>query len=303
MRFDDAFNFLKTGIVSADIITTVSPRYAEEIKTPQYGEQLYYLLRFKNIIGILNGIDNKEWNPRTDSYIKPNNYSAEDLSNKSKVKEILQEEFKLPQNNSIPVFGMVTRLALQKGVVELCAPGSGCLYNICKNFNLQFIIVGSGEEWCENELLKLSEDLKNLKVRIGYNDRLAHLVEAGSDFFLMPSKYEPSGLNQMYSMRYGTLPIVRNTGGLADTVENYDEIKKTGTGFVFNDLTPEAIYSTVGWALYTWYNRKEDIILMQQAAMKKDFSWDRSTEKYRALYIKLLESRDSFVNIKSEKDL
>jgi starch synthase len=145
------------------------------------------------------------------------------------------------------------------------------------------VILGTGDRWCEDELRSLDERLSNLAVEIGFNNALAHLIEAGADFFVMPSAYEPCGLNQMYSLRYGTLPIVRRTGGLADTVENSDD-RGGGTGFIFNELTPRAIYDTVGWALWTWYNRPEHIDSMRQRAMAVRFPWRDAAERYTELY-------------------
>jgi starch synthase len=155
--------------------------------------------------------------------------------------------------------------------------------------NLHFVILGTGEAWCENEILSLDAKLSNLKAKIGYSEKLSHLIEAGSDFFLMPSRYEPSGLNQMYSLVYGTIPIVRNTGGLTDTVENYNQDNGSGTGFVFDDLTPQAIYNTVGWAIWAYYNRRQQIEDMRLRGMKKDFSWDKSAGKYSLLYEEALK--------------
>lgn len=289
LEFGGAFNFLKAGIVTADIITTVSPTYAKEIQTAVFGHNLDGLLRKRagDLYGILNGADYTNWNPETDKFIAPANYSAKNISEKQKAKKMLRERFGLPKTPNTPVFGMVTRLAPQKGVVELCYPNFGPLFSICRDMKLQFVIVGSGDKWCEDELEMLSGKLSNLKVWIGHNEELAHLVEAGSDFFLMPSRYEPCGLNQIYSLKYGTLPIVRNTGGLADTVENYNETKGTGTGFIFNDLTPDAIYNTVKWAIYAWENKKRDITKMKKQAMEKDFSWDGSAEEYKKLFTEL----------------
>jgi starch synthase len=152
------------------------------------------------------------------------------------------------------------------------------------DFAVQLVILGTGDAWCESELSTLASQLPNLKVVLGFDNRLAHLIEAGADFFLMPSRYEPCGLNQMYSLRYGTLPIVRRTGGLADTVESYDQESGTGTGFVFDLLTPRAIYDTVGWALWTWYNRPGNIEGMRQRAMSRRFSWGDSARHYAELY-------------------
>ena len=154
--------------------------------------------------------------------------------------------------------------------------------------DVQFAILGSGEKWCEDEINALQSKLPNLRAFIGYDEGLSHLIEAGSDFFLMPSRYEPCGLNQMYSMLYGTLPIVRRTGGLADTVEQYNEFSGDGTGFLFDSLTPGAIYDTVGWATYAYYNKKDHIKQMQVRGMTKDFSWDKSADGYLNVYSEAL---------------
>jgi starch synthase len=150
--------------------------------------------------------------------------------------------------------------------------------------NLQLVLIGTGESWCEHEIASLSSRLSNFKARIGYSEELSHLIEAGSDFFLMPSLYEPCGLNQMYSLAYGALPIVRHTGGLKDTVENYNQEEGTGTGFMFNDLNPSAIYNTVGWAVWAYYNRRSQIEAMRVRGMELDFSWEKSAQKYSKIY-------------------
>jgi len=163
---------------------------------------------------------------------------------------------------------------------------------MCTDINLQLIVLGAGDRWCEDELLALSRRLPNLRVYIGYDDALSHLIEAGSDFFLMPSRYEPCGLNQMYSLLYGTLPIVRNTGGLADTVENYDEQTGAGTGFVLNLLTPESIYNTVDWAVNAWFKHPDHITEMRKRGMAKDFSWDTSARQYLEVYQKAIDNKN-----------
>jgi len=278
-------NFLKAGLYSADKLNTVSPNYAEQTKTLADGFRLDGVLRYRSAdySGILNGIDTKVWNPQKDKLI-PRPYSASDMSGKEAAKKELQRHFALPEDSSVPVIGMVTRLSEQKGVGELFGPTYGSAWAICSDMKLQFVLVGSGEPWCEHEIRSLSSRLSNFKAHIGYSEQLSHMVEAGADFFLMPSRYEPCGLNQMYSLIYGTLPIVRRTGGLADTVINYDEGKGTGTGFMFDDLNPSSIYNTVGWAVHTWYNNREHIDAMRRRAMKHDFSWEKSAKKYVALY-------------------
>ena len=283
-------NFLKAGICSADILNTVSPHYAEETKTGAYGCRLDGILRSRgaDYRGILNGIDTKIWNPEKDPLI-PAVYSADDLTGKARAKELLQQEFGLPPSPATPIIGYISRLTGQKGVGELFGPAYGSAYPMCRDMNLQFVILGSGEAWCENEIRSLSGKLSNLKARIGYDEGMSHLIEAGSDFFLMPSRYEPSGLNQMYSLVYGTIPIVRNTGGLADTVENFDQDTGAGTGFMFDDLTPQAIYNTVGWAVWAYYNRRPQIEALRLRGMKKNFSWTNSATKYLEMYTEALK--------------
>jgi starch synthase len=291
--FEDGnmMNFLKAGLYSADKLNTVSPHYAEETKTQVQGFRLDGVLRYRSAdySGILNGIDTALWNPAGDPYI-PQKYSAADMAGKAKVKEALQKEFGLPRSSDTPLIGMVTRLTGQKGVGELFGPGYGSAWSICRDMNVQLVLIGTGEGWCENEIKSLSARLSNFKARIGYSEEISHLIEAGSDFFLMPSRYEPCGLNQMYSLAYGTLPIVRNTGGLKDTVENYNQETGAGTGFLFDDLTPQAVYNTVGWAVWAWYNQRDQIEAMRLRGMKLDFSWEKSAKKYTALYEECLKN-------------
>lgn len=278
-------NFLQAGVTTADMITTVSPTYAKEIQTPEGGFGMDGLLRVRSEVvrGILNGADLKEWSPQVDKKI-PAKYSAKDMKGKAVCKEELQKKMGLEINPDIPVIGIVTRLADQKGIAEIFAPSYGSIYQICNDMKVQVVVLGSGEAWCENEIRKLQSKLPNFRAYIGYDDALSHLIEAGSDFFLMPSKYEPCGLNQIYSMLYGTLPIVRKTGGLADTVDNYNQETGEGTGFVFEHLTPRAIYDTVGWAVWAYYNKKDHIKKMQQTGMKKTFGWDEAAKKYIEIY-------------------
>ena len=261
LEFSGALNFLKSGIITADKITTVSPTYAEEIKRPEYGFNMDGILNYRgtDLTGILNGIDYSLWNPSDDEYIAPNNFSADNITGKAAAKKTLQQTMGLKADRNAPLVGIVSRLVEQKGFSELCAPGYGSLYSICRNMDFQFVILGSGDSWCEDELQRLSEILPNLAVKIGYDNQLAHLIEAGSDFFLMPSRYEPCGLNQMYSLSYGTLPIVRRTGGLADTVENYNQENGSGTGFIFDDLRPDVLYNVMEWVAETWKDRRPHI--------------------------------------------
>ena len=284
-EFYDKINLLQAGIKNADLITTVSPTYAAEIQTPEYGDLLDGVLRDRkgDLFGVLNGIDYDEWNPEADPHL-PYHFSEKNLKGKGAVKEELLRECGLEVRQDIPLIGMVTRLADQKGIGDLCGPTHGCLYSMCRDFDINVVILGTGEQWCEEELRRLEQSLSNLKVFLRFNERMAHMIEAGSDFFLMPSRYEPCGLNQMYSLRYGTLPIVRRTGGLADTVENLDEKSGSGTGFVFENLNPRSIYDTVGWAVWTWYNRRDLITGMRKRGMSLRFSWEESARRYTELY-------------------
>lgn len=284
-EYHDRLNLLQAGIRNADVLATVSPTYAEEIQTPEFGHFLDGLLRHRSadLFGILNGMDYDLWNPETDLHL-PANFSTADLAGKAACKAALQEVMGLEVNAETPLYGMVSRLVEQKGFGELCGPTHGRLFNICDDFDLQFVILGTGDAWCEDELDSLADRLPNLAVDLEFNEPLAHLIMAGSDFLLVPSVFEPCGLTQMYAMRYGTLPIVRRTGGLADTVENYSEPTGEGTGFVFDLLTPSSIYNTVGWALWAWFNRPGHIALMQQRVMAERFSWETSAARYVEVY-------------------
>lgn len=283
-------NFLQAGISSADMVTTVSPTYAKEIQTVEGGFGLDGLLRVRKDVvrGIVNGVDSDVWSPETDKLI-PANYSSKSMEGKKLCKKTLQQKFGLPVDENIPVIGMIGRLVSQKGIGEVFGPGYGCMYRICSSMKVQVVLLGSGEKWCEDEINALQSRLPNFRAKIGYSEELSHLIEAGSDFFLMPSQYEPCGLNQMYSELYGTLPIVRKTGGLADTVQNYNEQTGSGTGFVFENLTPSAIFDTVGWAVYAYYNKKEHVKKMMQRAMEQDFSWTKSCKLYEDVYMEALK--------------
>jgi len=278
---DDRVNLLKGGIYNANIITTVSEGYAAEIQTPAFGWGLEGVLkeRSPDLFGILNGVDYSEWAPESDIFIAAN-YSAEDPGGKCLCKAEIQRLVGLPELAEVPLIGIVSRLVKQKGIDCLAAalPHLLCL-------DLQIVMLGEGEPWAHfyfgGEAAKHPD---RLAVVIGYDNILAHKIEAGADFFLMPSAFEPCGLNQMYSMRYGTLPIVRATGGLDDSVDNFNEKGLTGTGFKFNDLNPGALFDTVGWAVHTWYNRKEAISRLIRNAMEKRFTWEEASRKYERLY-------------------
>ena len=289
LEYHDQVNFLKAGIMCADKVNTVSPTYAAEILSPEFAFDLEGPLQHVDFLGrlsgILNGIDIDEWNPETDSKISAN-YSVEDMSGKSMCKAELQKEFGLPVRGDVPVFGVVSRLATQKGLDVFAY----CIDWILENDDVQFVVLGSGDKALEGRLQYLAYRYpEKFACFIGYNDRLSHLVEAGSDLFIMPSRYEPCGLNQMYSMRYGTVPLVRGTGGLADTVINYDHKNlAAATGFKFYDLTGDALAKTILWAEDVYRNEPENFRHLQRNGMSCDFSWDKAAGEYEKLYEEIL---------------
>ncbi len=283
-KFEDfgRVNFLKGGIVYADAVNTVSPTYANETRTPLGGMGLAPYLNNKgdSYWGILNGADYDQWNPAIDPLI-PAQYSPEDLTGKAICKAELQRRFGLEVNPNIPLIGSVGRFVPQKGMSMLAAVIEGVIQDMA----VQFAIQGSGENSLESYYGNLPGRYPGtIGSFIGYNNELAHLIEAGSDFFVMPSLFEPCGLNQMYSLKYGTLPIVRATGGLDDTVQNYNEADGSGAGFKFYEPSPAALYYSLGWAVSTYYDRPAHIQKMIQTGMAQDFSWERSAQAYEALY-------------------
>ena len=282
-------NMLKGGVYNSTKITTVSSTYAREIQTKEYGCGLENVLKFRaaDLIGIINGVDLEEWSPETDKYIK-SNYSLKSMKGKAVCKEALQQRLGLEINPNVPLFGVVSRLYDQKGL-DLLARIAQPLVD---NMSIQLAILGSGEPWLEDAFRNLENANKGrIASYIGYDNSLSHQIEAGADFFIMPSRFEPCGLNQMYSMRYGTLPIVRRTGGLADTVGQYEEGTGKGEGFVFESPTAEALYNTIGWACSTWYDRPKDIANLRRNAMSKDFSWNVSAKAYSEVYRWAVEAR------------
>jgi starch synthase len=274
---------LKGGAVFSDKITTVSPTYANEILTPEYGFGFDGILtrRAADLAGILNGIDAEAWNPATDPYL-PAHFTADTLEGKTAVKHALLEYANLPVDERAlarPVIGMVTRLTHQKGC-DVVAGAADRLMGL----DATWVMLGSGDAWCEDLWRHLAERYpERVAARIGFDERLAHLIEAGSDLFLMPSWYEPCGLNQMYSQRYGTVPIVRATGGLNDTVVDVDEAPESGTGFKFRDYTPDAVIWGVDRALGMFPNSKRWKTI-QRNGMARDFSWDVSAREYVKVY-------------------
>lgn len=285
---DGMVNLLKGGLCQANVLNTVSEGYAREMRTKEYGYGLDGVVqgRTADLYGILNGVDYDDWNPETDPYI-PANYSIEDLSGKKVCKRELQRFFGLPERDDVPLFGMVSRLAKQKGIDILAE----AIHSIL-SLDIQVVMLGAGEPWAHfyfGDVMNACP--QKFGIHVGYDNPLAHRIEAGSDFFLMPSAFEPCGLNQMYSLRYGALPVVRATGGLDDSVENFDEKDLTGTGFKFWDLTAGALFDTVGWAVHTWYNNKEGMEILIRNAMSQRFTWDDSARKYEELYCRALKKR------------
>lgn len=284
-----AVNLMKAGIYHSTKITTVSPTYADEIKNPAGGFGLDAVLRFRagDLIGIVNGIDDESWDPARDRSL-PANYSATDLSGKAVCKAKLQERFGLEVNPRVPVFGVVSRLATQKGLDLLAA----ALPAVMDRMQVQLVLLGNGDWRMENTFRQAVHGWPGrVGVHIGFDDKLARLIQAGGDFFVMPSRAEPCGLTQMYAMRYGTLPVVRATGGLIDTVENFAEGQRRGTGFVFQDATPSALYDTLGWACATYYDRPTELAGLQQRAMARDFSWRDNAGHYVQVYRWAIEAR------------
>ncbi len=286
----DRLSFLKAGVNFSDLVTTVSPTYAAEIQQPEHGFGFEGVIRARagELVGILNGVDVAEWNPSTDPYL-PTPYSADDLTGKVDAKRALLEAFGLPTDESMmarPIVGMVSRMVDQKGfdLLELVA---GRLTEL----DATFLIAGTGDPRYQELGRRLHAWRPDrFGVFIGFDEARAHLIEAGSDLFLMPSRYEPCGLNQMYSLRYGTVPVVRATGGLADTVRPFDPRTGQGTGFVFHDYEPEALYDALvrGLAVFRTPRAWRRV---QKNGMRKDFSWQRSALEYIKVYKRVMAAR------------
>jgi starch synthase len=277
-------NPLKTGIKFADLVTTVSPTYAREICEGPLGMGMQATLRARadRVVGILNGVDYREWDPRHDPYLTAH-FGPQDLRGKRTNKERLIAVFHLPQAVSRPLVGMVTRLAEQKGIDLLF----DALPRLLQERDFGLLVLGSGDLRYVTFFEELARSFPGrVAFRNGYDESLAHLIEAGSDIFLMPSRYEPCGLNQMYSLRYGTIPVVRNTGGLADSVQHFDPGSGIGTGCVFNDYDAAAVHWALGTAL-DWYDVPTSWQQLMQNAMAQDFSWTRQIVEYDSLYRRL----------------
>ncbi|PLV58374.1 glycogen synthase [Thermotoga sp. KOL6] len=285
LEFYGQINFLKGGIVFSDVINTVSPTYAKEIQTEEYGEKLDGVLRMraKDLYGILNGIDYELYNPATDKRIYVN-YDVNRIELKWENKVKLQEELGLPVRKEIALLGLISRLVPQKGLDLLID-----IMDYLTLFDLQIVILGTGDDLYENALRKFQEKYpERVSTNIKFDVDLAQKIYAGADIFLMPSRYEPCGLGQMFSMRYGTVPVVRYTGGLADTVKEYDPQTLEGTGFGFKNYDSAHFLEAVSKALHFYYREKDHWKRIMVNAMNADFSWDRSAKEYVELYKKAL---------------
>ncbi|MBI3123571.1 MAG: glycogen synthase [Ignavibacteriales bacterium] len=277
-------NFMKTAILTSDVINTVSQTYAHELLTPEYGEGMQSFLhsRAQDFYGIINGIDYHVWNPEKDVLL-PYQFSSDDLSGKLQNKKFLVEQLGFHYDENIPLIGIISRMVSQKGFDII-----GYALNELMQLNAQWVILGSGEHRYEEMFMKIKEKYPH-KVYFyrGFNNELSHFIEAASDIFLMPSRFEPCGLNQIYSLKYGTVPVVRKTGGLADTVLDWNEHlaqgQEIGTGYSFHDYTAHALILSVQRALHD-FNLKNVWYKIQQNGMNKDYSWRKSAEKYIELY-------------------
>lgn len=286
LEFYGMANLLKGGLLYADYLTTVSPTYSLEIQTPPFGFGLDGVVRDRadRLVGIVNGIDADLWNPETDPYI-PSRYHAGNLSGKAVCKMALQQEMSLPVRD-VPLLVTVSRISDQKGL-DLIAD----ILPTLMAEDVQFALLGAGDPELEGRFRSLHAKWpQKLGLRIGFDEGLAHRMEAGGDIFLMPSRYEPCGLNQQYSLQYGAIPVVRLTGGLADTVEPYDHKNPAATGFVFKEATAPALREAVREAL-TVYGRKADWAALMQTGMKTDVSWRKSARSYVELYEKVVALR------------
>ena len=286
-EFYDQINYLKSGIITADMVTTVSKKYAEEICTPEHGCGLDQVLKGtgNRIAGITNGIDPEVWDPATDVKLHVNYDIDSWREGKAANKRALQKHFKMEVSDDIPMIGLVGRLAMQKGW-DLIVPV--LRWHLSQDRPNQWVVLGSGDAGYERELRELAQKYSNrFGLHIGFSDELAHQIEASSDLFVMPSHYEPCGLNQLYSLRYGTIPIVTRTGGLADTVVDCTDdslANKTATGFFLKDHSAQGLDDAIGRALHLRYHLPEKWEQIVQSSMSQDWSWRKSASQYVQLY-------------------
>ncbi|NPA91857.1 MAG: glycogen synthase GlgA [Chloroflexi bacterium] len=284
-HWDHVIHFMARGIIFADIITTVSPRYAQEIMTPEFGAGLDPLLRERadTVIGILNGIDTEVWNPATDEYL-PQRYDVEHLEKRVKNKLHLQEESGLDVGEDIPLFGFIGRLTEQKGIDLLVAAAE----DVVRHLGAQLVILGTGEEkWQELIKSAAAKFPRHVHAYLTFNNPMAHHIYGGVDMLLMPSRFEPCGLNQMIAMRYGAIPVVREVGGLADTVHDFDPRTGEGNGFSFRPYDRTALYTAMVRGVENWKHR-DTWRQLQVRGMTTDFSWNRSARQYVEVYYRAL---------------
>jgi starch synthase len=288
LEFYGKLNFLKGALVFSDFITTVSKKYSQEIQTAEYGFGLEGVLRGRTgtVAGILNGVDYNEWSPQVDKFIAAH-YTPEDLGGKAKCRQDLLAEFGVANADpKLPVIGIVSRFAAQKGF-DLISQVADRL----AREDMIVVALGAGDKEYEDLFRRLNKQFpQKFAVKVAYDNKIAHKIEAGADMFLMPSRYEPCGLNQIYSLKFGTVPVVRATGGLDDTIENWDPHTRKGTGFKFTEYSGEALLATIRAALHAFRDKESWQALMRNG-MNKDFSWTASAREYVKIYERVRQLR------------
>lgn len=290
IKFDTGISFMKAGIVYADMLTTVSPTYAQEIMSPEYGERMDSILRYRrrDMEGIVNGIDTETWNPAKDMHLAKNYDVRNWYSGKMVNKLALQKELGLQERKDVCMLGIVSRLTAQKGMDLLAEKLPEIM-----GMDIQLVILGTGEKAAEDTFKWLEATYKGKAVYYcGYNEDLAHRIYAGCDMFLMPSRYEPCGLGQLIAMHYGTLPFVRETGGLKDTVHPYNQYTGEGNGFSFSAADANDMLYTLRWALKQYYTNRAGWKGLVRSAMQEDVSWDKSAKNYERIYYRLCNWED-----------
>jgi starch synthase len=291
IKFDTGISFLKAGLVYADKITTVSPTYSQEILTQTYGEKMDSILRYRrdDLWGIVNGIDTKVWDPKTDKLLAKNYDAKSYVSGKKANKLALQKQLGLKEESDVCMIGIVSRLTNQKGIYLV----TDRIQEIM-GMDVQFVVLGTGETNAENAFRWMENEWKGRAVYYcGYNEELAHLIYAGCDLFLMPSLYEPCGIGQLIAMHYGTLPLVRETGGLKDTVHPYNQYTGEGNGFSFWAVNADDMVYTLRWAVEQYYDNKPGWKGLIKSAMATDVSWEQSAGIYEQLYYQLCNWPDN----------
>jgi starch synthase len=283
LEYGGALNFLKAGMVMADRILTVSPTYAKEICTPDFGMGLDPILRARrrHLYGILNGADTQAWNPETDKHI-PAHFSSQNPRGKAICKAELQRELGLPVRGDRPLFGFISRLDFQKGVDQIEA-----ILPWLMSKGAQIVLLGTGDPKLESFVRSVNRYIHGVGL-VQFSNALAHKITAASDFLLMPSRFEPCGLTQQHALLYGTLPIVHATGGLRDTVHSFHPEKRTGNGWAYRPLHTDAFRQSLGWALQTFYHNPKDFQTLRTNAMTEDRGWDRAAALYEKLFAGVL---------------